>query len=86
MKSRCYQPYHDNLVALARINRKNSTPAECKMWSEILRRRQLTGFKFLRQKPIDGYIVDGCLPRELPLLDLTAVLCLNAQRSGRACQ
>ena len=28
------------------------------MWSEILRRRQLTGFKFLRQKPIDGYIVD----------------------------
>ncbi|MDQ5768227.1 endonuclease domain-containing protein [Thiothrix subterranea] len=58
MKSRCYQPYHDNLVALARVNRKNPTPAEYKMWSEILRRRQLTGFKFLRQKPIDGYIVD----------------------------
>ncbi len=58
MKSRCYQPYHDKLVALARVNRKNPTPAEHKMWSEILRRRQLTGFKFLRQKPIDGYIVD----------------------------
>ncbi|QQZ28973.1 endonuclease domain-containing protein [Thiothrix subterranea] len=58
MKSRCYQPYHDNLVALARVNRKNPTPAEYKMWSEILRRRQLTGFKCLRQKPIDGYIVD----------------------------
>ena len=28
------------------------------MWSVILRRRQLAGFKFLRQKPIDGYIVD----------------------------
>lgn len=58
MKSRHYQPYHDHLVALARINRKNPTPAEHKMWSEILRRRQVTGFKFLRQKPIDGYIVD----------------------------
>ncbi|MFI0399583.1 MAG: endonuclease domain-containing protein [Thiolinea sp.] len=58
MKSRCYQPYHDHLVALARVNRKNPTPAEHKMWSEILRHRQLAGFKFLRQKPIDGYIVD----------------------------
>ncbi|WML92152.1 endonuclease domain-containing protein [Thiothrix lacustris] len=58
MKDRCYQPYHDSLIALARINRKNPTPAEYKMWSGILRRRQLTGFKFLRQKPIDGYIVD----------------------------
>ena len=28
------------------------------MWLTILRRRQLVGFKFLRQKPIDGYIVD----------------------------
>lgn len=58
MKSRPYQPYHDNLVALARANRKNPTPAEYIMWSVILRRRQLASFKFLRQKPIDGYIVD----------------------------
>ena len=58
MKSRPYQPYHDNLVVLARANRKNPTPAEYTMWSVILRRRQLAGFKFLRQKPIGDYIVD----------------------------
>lgn len=58
MKTRCYQPYCVHLVTLARANRKTPTPAEAKMWSEILRRRQLVGFKFLRQKPIDGYIVD----------------------------
>lgn len=58
MKTRCYQPYYVYLVTLARANRKTPTPAEAKMWSEILRRRQLVGFKFLRQKPIDGYIVD----------------------------
>ena len=28
------------------------------MWTQILRHRQLAGIKFLRQKPIDGYIVD----------------------------
>jgi very-short-patch-repair endonuclease len=58
MNSRPYQPYKNNLVELARSNRKNPTPAEQKMWSEILRKRQLEGIKFLRQKPIDGYIVD----------------------------
>ncbi len=58
MKERRYQPYQDNLVALARANRSNPTPAEAKIWSSILRGKQLSGFKFLRQKPIDGYIVD----------------------------
>ncbi len=28
------------------------------MWNEILRDRQFTGYKFLRQKPIGQYIVD----------------------------
>ena len=28
------------------------------MWSQILRKKQLADFKFLRQKPIDGYTVD----------------------------
>ena len=58
MKAYPYLPYHDHLVALARANRKNPTATEAKMWSSILRRQQLSGFKFLRQKPIDGYIVD----------------------------
>ncbi len=58
MKTCCYQPYQKNLVLLARNNRKQLTQAESIIWSKLLRNRQLAGYKFLRQKPIDGYIVD----------------------------
>ncbi|MFM2319366.1 MAG: hypothetical protein RLZZ215_1987 [Pseudomonadota bacterium] len=58
MNSHPYQPYSSHLVDLARANRKNPTLAEQKVWSELLRNRQLLGYKFLRQKPIDGYILD----------------------------
>ena len=58
MNNRPFQPYNPALVALARAKRSKPTPAEKAMWLTILRRRQLVGFKFLRQKPIDGYIVD----------------------------
>ena len=51
-------PYDKKLTALARENRKNPTAAESRMWNEILRMRHLSYFKFLRQKPIDRYIVD----------------------------
>ena len=51
-------PYNKNLTALARENRKNPTSAEAKIWREVLRMRQLAQYKFLRQKPIGGYIVD----------------------------
>jgi very-short-patch-repair endonuclease len=32
--------------------------AESKIWNEVLRKRQFAQYKFLRQKPIDNYIVD----------------------------
>jgi very-short-patch-repair endonuclease len=51
-------PYNKNLTALARENRKNPTPAESKIWHEVLRMRQFADYKFLRQKPLVGYIVD----------------------------
>ena len=53
-----FLPYNKNLTALARQNRSNPTPAESKMWREILRIRQFSHYKFLRQKPLGGYIVD----------------------------
>ena len=34
------------------------TPAEKKIWSSLLRKDNLNGFRFLRQKPIDNYIAD----------------------------
>jgi len=53
-----YLPYNKNLTALARENRNNPTKAESKIWNEVLRMRQFASYKFLRQKPIGGYIVD----------------------------
>src|ERR1700744_6266969 len=41
----------------ARLLRKNPTDAERLLWSK-LRRRQLGGFKFRRQRPIGPYICD----------------------------
>jgi very-short-patch-repair endonuclease len=53
-----FLPYNKNLTARARENRNNPTKAESKIWHEVLRMRQFSSYKFLRQKPIDNYIVD----------------------------
>jgi very-short-patch-repair endonuclease len=49
---------HDRrLLGFARQMRHELTEAERKMW-EILRSRRLQGFKFRRQVPMCGYILD----------------------------
>ena len=50
--------YNQTLTARARENRKNPTPAEKKLWYEVLQNGRLSGFKFIRQKPLDEFIVD----------------------------
>lgn len=49
--------YLSQLKQLSRSNRKNPTDAEKKMWTEVLMKRK-TGFKFLRQKPINRFVLD----------------------------
>ncbi len=51
-------PYNKSLTSFARQNRKNPTPAETRIWNEVLRRQQFAQYKFLRQKPIASCIVD----------------------------
>ncbi|MDD2271770.1 MAG: DUF559 domain-containing protein [Desulfuromonadaceae bacterium] len=53
-----YLPYNKKLTTLARENRNSPTVAETRIWQEILRMRQFAAYKFLRQKPVGGYIVD----------------------------
>jgi very-short-patch-repair endonuclease len=53
-----FLPYNKKLTDRARENRKNPTKAESRIWNEVLRMRQFSEYKFLRQKPIDNYIVD----------------------------
>lgn len=50
-------PYNSKLVPLARKLRNNSTLSEILLWQKI-KKKQLLGYDFDRQKPIDNYIVD----------------------------
>ena len=50
-------PYNPALTAYARQLRRNMTLAEILLWRR-LRRRQLCGYAFGRQRPIGEYIVD----------------------------
>ncbi len=49
--------YSRNTKPFARELRKNQTEAEELLWSRI-RRKQILGVQFKRQRPIDRYIVD----------------------------
>ncbi len=50
-------PYREDLVDKARKLRKLSTPGERAMWN-ALRRKQVLGVDFRRQRPIDSFIID----------------------------
>jgi len=52
-----YPTYEHNLKALASTLRKNGTLAEVLLWQR-LKKRQIEGYRFIRQKPIGRYIVD----------------------------
>ncbi|MCX7001725.1 MAG: DUF559 domain-containing protein [bacterium] len=49
--------YDSKLKPLSRALRTDSVLAEVLVWQK-LRARQMMGFQFLRQRPIDKYIVD----------------------------
>ncbi len=49
--------YNKQLNGFARHLRKASTFSEIKLWSSLLKNK-LTGYTFLRQRPIDNYITD----------------------------
>jgi ATP-dependent helicase HrpA len=56
--SQKFAQYNCRLKTRSRELRKNMTRAEVRLWIEVLQKRQLLGYKFLRQKPIENYIVD----------------------------
>ncbi|QJD59209.1 endonuclease domain-containing protein [Pseudomonas sp. gcc21] len=50
-------PYKKELKSRARALRRSMTDAEQLLWTR-LRRKQVLGVQFYRQKPLTGYIVD----------------------------
>jgi len=55
-------PYNKKLKGYSRNLRRNLTPAERRLWSRI-RKKQIRGFQFYRQKVIGNYIVDFYCPK-----------------------
>ncbi len=58
MNSSSNHHYNKSLKTFARTHRNESTKAEIRLWCELLRKRQMMGFPFLRQRPISNYIAD----------------------------
>ena len=57
MKHKRIIPYNPKLKERARYLRNNSTLSEVLLWKH-LKGKQMCGYDFHRQKPIDNYIVD----------------------------
>jgi very-short-patch-repair endonuclease len=57
-KEHKFLPYDTELTTKARENRRNQTFPEKMMWLGLFRDRGFEGFKFIRQKPIDRFIID----------------------------
>ena len=57
MSKRKIIPYNSKLTALARKLRNESTETEIYLWLK-LKGKQMYGYDFHRQKPIDNYILD----------------------------
>jgi len=57
MKRREIIPYNHKLKELARKLRNDSTLSEIMLWN-YLNGKQMLGYDFDRQRPIDNYIVD----------------------------
>ena len=59
--------YNKDLKELARKLRNDSTKAEVRLWTEILRAEKMKGYTFLRQRPVLNYIADF-MCKELQLI------------------
>ena len=61
--------YRNSLTFMSKKNRNNTTEAEKIMWNKILSRDK-TGYRFLRQKPIDRFIFDFYCPKLLLVIEI----------------
>jgi len=62
-------PFNKKLKQCARELRKNMTDSERFLWAKI-RRKQLNGYQFYRQKNIGNYIVDYYCPAAKLIIEI----------------
>lgn len=73
--------YNKKLKPFARQHRNQSTKAEIRLWCELFRNKQMLGFQFLRQRPIDKYITDFFC-KELKLIVETDGISHHVEEAG----
>jgi very-short-patch-repair endonuclease len=61
--------YNSKLKSKARVLRSSMTDAEKMLWSRV-RRKQILGVQFYRQKPIGNYVVDFYAPQANLVIEL----------------
>ncbi len=74
--------YKRNLKAPSRVLRTDMTEAEQFLWSR-LRRKQLRGVQFYRQKPLDHFIVDFFAPAAKLVIEVDGSQHLEAEHRER---
>lgn len=67
--NRQFLPYRSGLKAIARTLRKDMTLSEVLLWS-TLKHKQMLGYDFHRQKPIDEYVVDFFCPQLMLAIEI----------------
>ncbi len=65
-------PYHPKLKELSRRLRNNSTFSEVLLWEQI-KNRKMKGCRFLRQRPIENYIVDFYCPELMLAIEVDGI-------------
>ena len=65
-------PYNQNLKFLAGKLRKQGILSEVILW-RYLKNKQLNGFRFFRQKPLDNYIVDFFCPDLMLAIEIDGI-------------
>ena len=75
-------PYNPNLTPPARRLRKEMTDAEQLLWSR-LRREQILGLHFYRQKPLGSFIVDFFAPKANLVVEVDGSQHGDADHAGR---
>jgi very-short-patch-repair endonuclease len=72
-------PYNPILKERARYLRNNSTKTEIKLW-KFLKGRQMCGYDFHRQKPLDNYIVDFFCNELMLAIEIDGLSHLNSEK------
>ena len=62
-----------DIVSAARKLRQNLTPSEKQLW-QALRNRQLNGWKFRVQHPVESFIVDFYCPQHRLVIELDGAI------------